>query len=84
MEVEEDGAGMDSASDEDDKSAARSGQHSPVKENGLINYTIMARSSDTFSTLTHFFGVKEFFFRCFKVANLCLTLSTSGTNHEKC
>jgi hypothetical protein len=46
--------------------------------------TVKSRSSDTFPTLTHFIGVKEFFFRCFKVANLCLTLSTSGTNHKKC
>ncbi len=30
VEVEEDGAGMDSASDEDDKSAVRSGQHSQI------------------------------------------------------
>ncbi len=36
----------------------------------------MPRSLDTFSTLTHFF-------HCFKVANLCLTLSTSGTIHQK-
>ncbi len=36
--MEEDGAGMDSASDEDDKSAVRLGQHSPIKDNGLINY----------------------------------------------
>jgi hypothetical protein len=38
VEVEEDGAGMDSASDEDDRPAVRSGQHSPVKDNGPINY----------------------------------------------
>jgi hypothetical protein len=45
--------------------------------------TVMPRSSDTFSTLTHFFGVNEFFFHCFKVANLCVTFSSSGTNHQK-
>jgi hypothetical protein len=48
-----------------------------------LQNTVMPQSSDTFSTLTHFFGVNEFFFHCFKVANLCVTLSSSGTNHQK-
>jgi hypothetical protein len=50
VEVEEDGAGMDSASDEDDKSAVRSGQHSPIKDNGLIVITTYRRQQSKMSS----------------------------------